>query len=60
MNTNSVMIYGPRREKTCLREFANNKGADQPGHPGNLISTFVIRYLERIVVKFAPCKIPLF
>ena len=25
-------IYGPRREKTRLREFANNKGADQPAH----------------------------
>ena len=26
-------IYGPQREKTCLRGFANNKGADQPAHP---------------------------
>ena len=24
---------GPRREKTCLRGFANNTGADQPAHP---------------------------
>ena len=25
-----IGTYGPRREKTCLRRFANNKGADQP------------------------------
>ena len=24
--------FGPRHEKTCLRGFANNKGADQPAH----------------------------
>ena len=27
-----LTVYGPRREKTCLRGFANNKGADQPAH----------------------------
>ena len=37
------IIIGPRREKTCLRGFANNTGADQPAHPRNLISAFVIR-----------------
>ena len=42
-------IYGPRREKTCFREFANNKGADQPAHLSSLISTFVIRLLESII-----------
>ena len=25
--------FGPRREKTCLRGFAKNIGADQPAHP---------------------------
>ena len=25
-------INGPQREKTCLRGFANNTGADQPAH----------------------------
>ena len=40
--------YGPRREKTCLWWCANNKGADQPVHPGSVISTFVIRLLESI------------
>ena len=33
---------GPRREKTCLRGLANNKGADQPAHPRSMISPFVI------------------
>ena len=33
----------PRREKTCLRGFANNTGADLPVHPRSLISAFVIR-----------------
>ena len=37
-------IYGPRREKTCLRGFANNTGADQPAHTRSLISAFVIRF----------------
>ena len=37
-------IYGPRREKTCLRGVANNKGTDQPAHPHSLISPFVIRF----------------
>ena len=36
---------GPRHEKTCIRWFANNKGADQPAHPRSLISAFVIRLL---------------
>ena len=24
------LLYGPRCQKSCLRGFANNKGADQP------------------------------
>ena len=39
------IINGPQREKTCLRGFANNTGADQPAHPRSLISAFVIRFL---------------
>ena len=39
--------YGPRREKTCLRGFANNKGADQPAHPRRLISAFVISFFGK-------------
>ena len=41
--------YGPQREKTCLSRYGNNKGGDQPSHPRLLISTFVIRFLERII-----------
>ena len=48
---------GPRREKTCLRRFANNKDADQPAHPRRLISAFVIRLLESIIAKLATSKL---
>ena len=41
----------PRREKTCLRMFANNTGADQPAHPRSLISAFVIRLLGFSIFK---------
>ena len=36
-------LSGPRREKTCLRGSANNKGTDQPAHTLRLINAFVIR-----------------
>ena len=39
-----LITFGPRREKTCLRGFANNTGADQPAHPRSLISAFVIHF----------------
>ena len=52
-----MVLYGPRREKTCLRWFANNKDADQPAHPRRLISAFVIRVLERIISKLATSEI---
>ena len=39
---------------------ANNKGADQTAHPLNLISAFVIRYLESIITKLTMCKISRF
>ena len=32
--------------KSVFGGFANNTGADQPAHPGSLISAFVIRILE--------------
>ena len=43
----------PRLEKTCLRGFVNNTGADQPAHPRSLISAFVIRLLESIISRLA-------
>ena len=36
-----LTVYGPRRKKTCLRGFANNKGADQPVHLRSLICASV-------------------
>ena len=53
----SATIPGPRREKTCLRWFANNKGADQPANLHRLISTFVICILESIISKLAASEI---
>ena len=38
----------------------NNKGTDQPAHPGRLISTFVIHFLESIISKPATSKISIF
>ena len=43
-------IWAPLLESLTLL-YANNKGADQPVHPRSLISTFVIHYLESIVVQ---------
>ena len=47
----AAFSFGPRREKTCLRGFANNTGADQPAHPNSLISAFVIHFLESIISR---------
>ena len=33
----------------CLMSYANNKGADQPAYPHNLITAFVIRFLDSII-----------
>ena len=51
---------GPRSEKTCLRWFANNKGADQPAHLRSLISVFVIRVFETIIPRLASIAILIF
>ena len=55
-----IFIIGPKREKTCLRGFANNTGADQPAHPRSLISAFVIRILESIISRLATGEISTF
>ena len=39
----------PGHEKTCFMSYTNNKGADQPAHPGSLISAFVVRCLDRVM-----------
>ena len=55
-----VIRNGPRREKTCLRRFADNPGTDQPAHPRSLISAFVIRFLQSIICKLATGEISIF
>ena len=57
LHYNCVSLIGPRREKTCLRGFANNTGADQPAHLRSLISPFVIPFLESIICKLAAGEI---
>ena len=54
------LSFGPRREKTCLRGFANTTGADQPAHPRSLISAFVVRFLVSIICKLASDEISIF
>ena len=51
MTSGRYILFGHRREKTCLRRFANNTGADQPAHPRSLISAFVFRFLKSITSK---------
>ena len=55
-----LYLNGARRKKPCLREFANNKGADQPAHPRSLISAFVVRLLQSIISKLASSEISIF
>ena len=57
MLTAIIILYGPRREETCLRGVTNNRGADQPAHLRSLISAFVIRFLESIICKLATGEI---
>ena len=56
----TLLLIGPCREKTCLRRFANNTGADQPAHPRSLISAFITRFLESIICKLATDEISIF
>ena len=56
----SLLLFGSRREKTCLRGFANNTGADQPAHPRSLIRAFVFRFFEMIICKLATDEISFF
>ena len=55
-----LLLFGPRREKTCLRGFSNNTGANQPAHTRSLISAIVIRLLESIISRLASSKISTF
>ena len=53
------ILNEPHHDKTCLMSYANNKGADQPAHPGprSLISVFIVRYLDSIIPILAKFKI---
>ena len=51
------VLFGPSREKTCLRGLANNTGAYQPAHPRSLISAFVICFVESIISDLLQAKI---
>ena len=53
-------IIRPQYEKTCLRGFANNNGADQPVHPRRLIHAFFIRFLESIISELASSETSMF
>ena len=46
----------PRHEKTCIMPYANNKIADHPAHPHNVISVFVIRSLDSEISTNATSK----
>ena len=45
---------------TCLREFSNNTGADQPAHPRSLMSAFLIQFLESTICKLTTGEISIF
>ena len=53
-------IIGPRRKKTSLRGFANNKGANQPALSRSLISTFVVCLLKSTIPRLATTEISMF
>ena len=50
-------IIEPRHVKICFMLYANNKHADQPAHPGSLISLFVIHCLDSILPLLAISKL---
>ena len=57
MTLSDATSYGPGHAKTRLMSYANNKGADQPAHPRNLISTFVVRSLDSMICILAIYKV---
>ena len=55
----SRLICASMQENLTLLHV-KNKGADQPAHPCNLVSAFVIPCMESIVAKHTPRKISIF
>ena len=54
-----VYIWASTQENRATR-FANNKGADQPAHPRQLISAFVISFLESDISKLCTGDISIY
>ena len=57
MFTEHLKINEPGHEKMCLMSYANNKGSDQPAHPGSLIGAFVVRCLDIVMYLVSVTKI---
>ena len=51
-----ILIWATSWENLFMA-YGNNKGADQPVHPQSLISAFIFRCLDRIILKIAKSKI---
>ena len=51
----TIIWASTQENRTVLH--ANNKDADQPAHQRRLANAFVIRFLERMIVDLALCKI---
>ena len=47
---------GPKRKKTFILGFANNKRADQPAHTHRLSNAYVIHLLDSIISKLTTNK----
>ena len=56
---NKTIKWDLTRDKQTLLH-GDNKGADQPAHPRSLISAFVVRFLESLMIPLAIRKIPMF
>ena len=46
------VLNEPGHAKVCLMPYANKKGAD-PAHPRSLISTFIVRYLDSMILAIS-------
>ena len=55
----SSLVWASSRENLSLGG-CKNKGADQPTHPRNLISAFIIGLLESIISRLAAGEISYF
>ena len=54
------MSNGPDLVKTHLMSYTNNKGANQPSHPGSLITIFIVLCLDSMIGILAISKVSRF